>query len=89
MKLVKRHQDRVDRSSRVIVIWPENERSFDLFMTFRNQVISVGMGGVVGINYPAVYPYLDRIANGDDDWHALFSDFQEMEAAMVEQLAGK
>ena len=58
-------------------------------MRFRNQLISVGMGGVVGINYAAMYPYLDRIANGDDDWHELFSDFQDMEAAMVERLAKK
>lgn len=89
MKLAKKQQDGLSKSNRVVVLWPENERSFELFAMFRNQVISVGMGGIVGINYPAVYPYLDKIAKDDGDWHALFSDFQEMEAVMVEQLGAK
>lgn len=40
----------------------------------------------MGINYAAVYPYLDRMVKDDDDWQALFSDFQECESAMVQGL---
>ena len=89
MKLALKHQTRATGEQLVLLLWPENERAFELFVRFRNQVISVGMGGVVGINYAAVYPYLDRMAKDDDDWQALFADCQECESAMVERLAVK
>ena len=82
-------QARASGEQRVLLLWPEYERAFEMCVRFRNQIISVGVVWVVGTNYAAVQPYLDRMAKDDDDWQALFADFQECESAMVERLAEK
>lgn len=45
MKLALKHQARATGEQLVLLLWPESERAFELFVRFRNQVISVGMGG--------------------------------------------
>lgn len=47
---------------------------------------AVGMGGGqrIGLKYEAVYPLLDRAAQGDqEEWDCLFSDIQAMEQAVL------
>ncbi|UBB18370.1 DUF1799 domain-containing protein [Comamonas odontotermitis] len=71
---------------RSICLFIDNIRSYEIFRRFRSQVVSVGMGGIVGLNYVPVHHYLDKTAKDDDEWEDLFSDFQACEAAMVEAI---
>ncbi len=43
------------------------------------------MGGLLGLDYSAVYPLLDRHCTTRDEWVAMFEDVQAMEAAALEQ----
>lgn len=86
LKLAKK-QAAANKADGVLVLYEENLRSYQLFERFRSQVISVGMGGIVGLNYIPVQHYLDRITKTDDEWEDLFSDFQACESAMVKAIS--
>lgn len=43
------------------------------------------MGGLLGLDYCAVYPLLDRACTDPDDWTAMFDDIRAMESAAIEQ----
>lgn len=48
-----------------------------------------GFGGPTGLNYPSLYPLMDRMNLEPDEWDALLEDIQAMEdealATMAEQ----
>lgn len=44
----------------------------------------VGVGGLVGLDYAALYPLLDREAEGRGDWDGLFDDVRVMEHAILD-----
>ena len=44
------------------------------------------MGGRTGMRYEALYPLLDRVAEGDE-WNALFDDVRVMEYAALKQMS--
>ncbi len=67
-------------------VWPENWRVFVLFSRLQTQW-SVGMSGAAGLRYEAVYPLLDRAAQGAEDWQQLFDDLQTLEGAALKQMA--
>ena len=44
----------------------------------------MGGGGRIGLRYEALYPMLDRVAQGDQElWDELFADVLRMEMAVV------
>ena len=67
-------------------VWPENWRVFVLFSRLQTQW-SVGMSGATGLRYEAVYPLLDREAQGAEDWQRLFDDLQILEGAALKQMS--
>lgn len=69
-----------------IKLWEENLRSFELFRKVSTQWRTGGAGGVIGLDYGAIYPLLERVAESKDDWLALFEDLQTMEAGALEAM---
>ena len=69
-------------------IWPENARAFGLFAQLTTQW-NVGFGGHVGLRYEAVYPLLDRAADGPQDWRELFDALREIEYGALTELNKK
>lgn len=67
-------------------VWPENWRVFVLFSRLQTQW-SVGMSGAAGLRYEAVYPLLDRAAQGAEDWQQLFDDLQTLEGGALKQMS--
>lgn len=47
----------------------------------------VGMGIPTGLDYAAVYPFLDRAAKDPQEWDEMFSDIQVMEGAVFKQMS--
>lgn len=47
----------------------------------------VGIGGATGLDYSAVYPLLDRIAQDAAEWMDLFDDLQVLERAALKQMS--
>ena len=68
-------------------VWPENWRVFVLFSRLQTQWSVGGMGGATGLRYEAVYPLLDREAQGAEDWQQLFDDLQTLEGAALKQMS--
>lgn len=68
-------------------VWPENLPVLNLFVRLQTQWSwAVGMGGGtrIGLKYEAIYPLLDRAAQGDqDEWDLLFADIQTMEQEVL------
>ena len=68
-----------------VEVWPENWASLALFCSLQTQwsvAIGMGGGGRIGLRYEALYPLLDRAADGDKaEWSQLFADVQAMEQA--------
>lgn len=46
----------------------------------------MGMGGVTGLDYAAVYPLLDRMGLEPDEWWQMLEDIAVMESAAVTQI---
>lgn len=70
-----------------VEVWPENWNVLALFVGLQTQwnvAIGMGGGGRIGLRYEAVYPLLDRAADGDQkEWVRLFADVQAMEQAVL------
>lgn len=69
----------------VVEVWPDNWPAFHIFSSLQTQW-NVGMGGRTGLRYEALYPLLDRMAEGDE-WDALFDDVRVMEYAALKQMS--
>ncbi len=41
----------------------------------------VGWHGRTGLNYPSLYPLIDRTATSDEDWNSILADVQWMTTA--------
>lgn len=73
-----------DYDGDVTEVWPENVTALQMFKRIGTRWV-VGMGGVTGIRWEAVYPLMDRLGLDDQAWDALLSDLEVMEqAALVE-----
>ena len=70
-----------------VEVWPENWGVLTLFVGLQTQwavAIGFGGGGRIGLRYEALYPRLDRVAEGDSkEWNHLFADIQAMEQAVL------
>lgn len=71
-----------------VEIWPENAAAFSLFCNLQTQW-RVGMSGVTGFDYPAVYPLLDRATDNPQDWDQMLADLQVMELAAIAEINSK
>lgn len=69
-------------------VWPENWPSFSLFCQLQTQW-RTGMGGATGLDYTALYPLLDRMADDAEQWDLLFDDVQVMERAALSAMSAK
>lgn len=67
-------------------VWPENWQAWVLFCRVSTQW-RVGMGGATGLDYGAIYPLLDRIAQDAEEWMDLFEDLQVLEGAALKQMS--
>ena len=67
-------------------VWPENWQAWVLFCQVSTQW-RVGMGGATGLDYGAIYPLLDRIAQDAPEWMDLFEDLQVLERAALKQMS--
>lgn len=70
-----------------VEVWPENWGVLSLFVGLQTQwhvAIGMGGGGRIGLRYEALYPLLDRAADGDKrEWDHLFADVQLMELEVL------
>lgn len=74
-----------------VEVWPENWKAWTLFCRVLTQwrVASGGFssaGGPTGLDYGAVYPLLDRMADDKQEWMEMFEDLQVMESAALQQI---
>lgn len=73
-----------------VPVWPENWPLFRLYRRLQTQWICAGMGGdPMGLNYPSVYPLLDRQYPDPEAWWSAFEDIGQMELASLAAMAGK
>lgn len=66
-------------------VWPENWPTWELFDRVSTQW-RVGMRGAIGLDYCAIYPVMDRMQLGADDWLQMLDDIHVMEAAALDEL---
>jgi hypothetical protein len=66
-----------------VEVWPENWQSFCLFAKVNTQW-RVGMNGPTGLDYCAIYPLIDKIAEDAEDWNQIFDDIQVMESEAID-----
>lgn len=72
-------------------VWPENWPAVQLFDRISTQW-RTGMRGAIGLDYCAVYPVMDRMQLGAEEWLQMLDDVRAMEQAAMEQMresAGK
>lgn len=69
-----------------VEVWPENWQAWSIFCQVSTQW-RIGMGGPTGLDYGAIYPLLDRIAQDAAEWMDLFEDLQIMERTALKQMS--
>lgn len=69
----------------VIFYWPDTQPAVELFSRVRTQW-RTGMNGATGLDYAAVYPLIDRMQLSAEQWDALLSDVQCMEAEALDAM---
>lgn len=71
------------KAAEPLQIWPENLPALDMFQRIGTRWV-VGMGGISGVRWEAVYPLMDRLQIEPEAWAALLSDLEVMERAALE-----
>ena len=67
-----------------VEVWPENWEALVFFVNLQTQWVHAMGGGRIGLRYEAVYPQLDRFADGDKaKWDWLFSEVRHMELVVL------
>lgn len=77
-----------------VEVWPENWLSWRLFCDMSTQWRYTAAGGGMspsipvrtGLNYPSLYPLLDRACPTPEEWERHFQDVRVCEDAALEQL---
>ncbi|NUW66960.1 DUF1799 domain-containing protein [Vibrio coralliilyticus] len=67
-------------------VWPENWPALVLFDRLSTQW-RVGVSGLVGLDYPALYPLLDRVATDPAHWERLLEGVRAIEIGALDALA--
>lgn len=63
-------------------VWPANLKAFEFFQRIGTRWC-VGMSGVTGIRWEAIYPLIDRMGLDGDAWDQMVSDLEVMEQAAL------
>ncbi|MDP9891228.1 hypothetical protein J2W32_000325 [Variovorax boronicumulans] len=64
--------------------WPDTEQAIALFCRVGTQWRVGGMGDLIGLDYAAVYPLMDRMQLSAAAWDALLDDIQVLESEALE-----
>ena len=67
-------------------IWECNRLAWEVFCKVSTQW-RTGVGGVIGLDYCAIYPIIDRMAKDNDEWNALFDDVREIESGALRAMS--
>ena len=74
-----------DIGDQSVEIWPDNARSFELFVSLRTQW-RIGMSGATGLDYNVLYHKLDRLNLTDDEYDEIERDVAIMEAEALDAI---
>lgn len=79
-----------DYETEDVELWPENWLAWRLFSDMATQWRYAG-GGMgppqkTGLDYPSLYPLLDRACDTQDAWQQTFRDVQVCEDAALQQM---
>lgn len=77
-----------DYEADAVEVWPENVPALQMFQRVGTRWV-VGMGGITGIRWEAVYPLMDRLKLEPEAWDDLLADMEVMERAALEVLNRK
>lgn len=67
--------------------WPDNEPALRIFRLIGTRWRIPPMGGVpMGLDWPSVYPLMDRLGLEDAAWNALHDDMMVMEQAAMDTM---
>lgn len=66
-------------------MWPENWPAFQLFVKLQTQWLT-GFKGRTGLNYPSLFPLMDRLKLSDSEYENLFDDIRVLELAALEEM---
>lgn len=70
-------------------LWPENEKTFSLWLAVQTQWSVAGMGGAIGLNYPGVETCMRLRGMGRKKSIRAFEQIQAMEQVTLEEWARK
>lgn len=66
-------------------IWPDNELACSIFRRVGTRWRLPPIGGVpIGLQWEAIYPLMERLKLGDDQWNDLHDDLMVLEMAAIE-----
>ncbi|WP_349743930.1 DUF1799 domain-containing protein [Roseateles cavernae] len=68
-----------------VEVWPENWPTFKVFSRLETQW-RIAPGGVIGLDYGALYPLIDREGLDTAGWDRMFDDIRAMEQAALEEI---
>jgi len=72
----------------VLEVWPENWRIFTIFTSLGGQWLRGGMNGQpYALNYPSLYPLLDRAFPDPEEWDEAFTDVRVMEIEALKTMS--
>ncbi|WP_226450200.1 DUF1799 domain-containing protein [Acidovorax radicis] len=76
-----------DYISDVIEVWPDNAQPLVIFRKVGTRWRIPPMGGVpIGLEWPAIYPMMERLGLEDDDWNDLHDSLIVMEGAAIKTM---
>lgn len=75
-----------DFGDQCISYWPEHAQAVQMFCRVGTQW-RIGMNGPTGLDYPALYPLMDRLNLSDSNWDWLLLDIQEMESSALQTIS--
>lgn len=69
-----------------VEVWPENWAAVQLFDRISTQWRTAARGAI-GLDYCAVYPVMERMQLGGQDWLLMLDDIRAMEQAALVQMS--
>jgi hypothetical protein len=76
-----------DYITEVIEVWPDNERPLAIFRKVGTRWKYPSMGGApIGLEWPSIYPLMDRFGLCDEDWNDLHDALIVMEGAAIKTM---
>lgn len=82
---MSRQEWEAEDQSQELIVWPDNERAFNLFRKIRGQWI-IGMNGPVGLNYLVMYHHTDRMGLSNEEFDELHEEMQVLERSALNEI---